>query len=102
MAQLQRPFSQAEVKCLLKQLLSAIAFMHRNWFFHRDLKSSNLLYSNSGKLSVCDFGLARRYTEPVEPYTQPVVTLFYRCPELLLGETHYGPEVRSTCLIRPS
>mmetsp|Transcript_1647 Transcript_1647/g.4624 ORF Transcript_1647/g.4624 Transcript_1647/m.4624 type:complete len:291 (-) Transcript_1647:2216-3088(-) len=93
MKQMQRPFSQAEVKCLLRQLLSAVAYMHRNWYIHRDLKTSNLLYSNSGKLSICDFGLARRYTDPLEPYTQPVVTLFYRCPELLLGERHYGAAV---------
>ena len=34
---------------------------------------------------ICDFGLARQYGSPLKPYTHMVVTLWYRCPELLLG-----------------
>ena len=43
------------------QLLSAIEHMHSKWYIHRDLKTANLLYNNKGYLSVCDFGLARKY-----------------------------------------
>lgn len=28
-------FSQSEVKCLMLQLLDAIAFLHENWVIHR-------------------------------------------------------------------
>ena len=45
-----------EMKSLLKQLLRAVAFMHKHWVLHRDLKTSNLLYANNGVLKVCDFG----------------------------------------------
>lgn len=41
------------------QLLSAVAHMHARWLVHRDLKMSNLLYTRTGLLKVCDFGLAR-------------------------------------------
>jgi cell division cycle 2-like len=71
----KRPFSTAEVKQLMIQLLSAIDFMHQKWYIHRDLKTSNLLYQN-GKLVVCDFGLARKYGSPIAPYTYEVVTLW--------------------------
>ncbi len=37
-------------------------------------------------LQVADFGLAREYGSPLLRYTPVVVTLWYRCPELLLGE----------------
>jgi len=83
----------AEVKCLLLQLIRAVEYLHRRWFIHRDLKTSNLLYNNAGKLAVCDFGLARRYEEPIRPYTHMVVTLWYRPPELLLGQRTYSTEV---------
>jgi serine/threonine protein kinase len=54
------PFKQSEVKCLLLQLLGAIEFLHKNWIIHRDIKLSNLLYTNSGHLKLADFGLARK------------------------------------------
>ncbi|CAG0899438.1 unnamed protein product [Cyprideis torosa] len=38
-------FLQAEVKTILRQLLSAVAHLHDNWILHRDLKTSNLLLS---------------------------------------------------------
>ncbi len=74
------PFLQSEVKTLMLQLLSAVAFCHERWILHRDLKTSNLLMNNRGTIKVADFGLARRYGDPVGVggLTQLVVTLWYR------------------------
>lgn len=83
-------FLPAEVKCLMTQLLSAIAHLHDNWILHRDLKTSNLLLSHNGIVKVGDFGLAREYGSPLKPYTSIVVTLWYRSPELLLGQKEYS------------
>lgn len=74
------PFLQSEIKTLMLQLLSAVAHCHSNWILHRDLKTSNLLMNNRGMIKVADFGLARRYGDPVGVggLTQLVVTLWYR------------------------
>ena len=74
------PFLQSEVKTLMLQLLSAVAYCHERWILHRDLKTSNLLMNNRGTIKVADFGLARRYGDPVGVggMTQLVVTLWYR------------------------
>jgi len=74
------PFLQSEIKTLMLQLLSAVAHCHANWILHRDLKTSNLLMNNRGTIKVADFGLARRYGDPVGVggLTQLVVTLWYR------------------------
>jgi hypothetical protein len=32
-----------------------------------------------------DTGLARLFSNPLQAYTPKVVTLWYRCPEILLG-----------------
>ncbi len=34
----------------MQQLLAGVAFLHDNWVLHRDLKTSNILYSNRGEL----------------------------------------------------
>ena len=83
---MKRKFTVGEVKCLLKQLLSAVAYMHDRWMIHRDIKMSNLLYNNRGVLKLADFGLARLFGYPKRPYTPRVVTLWYRAPELLLAD----------------
>lgn len=83
MRDMNRPFKIEEVKLLMKQLLSAIAHLHDNWIIHRDLKTSNLLI-HKGILKVCDFGLAREFGSPLRQFTDNVVTLWYRAPELLL------------------
>jgi serine/threonine protein kinase len=66
---------------------------HRNNVLHRDLKGSNLLINNRGELKLADFGLARPFNDKIGRYTNRVITLWYRPPELLLGERHYGPSV---------
>ncbi|KAI4460891.1 cell division protein kinase [Holotrichia oblita] len=86
-------FTPGEVKCLLKQLLAAVAHLHDNWILHRDLKTSNLLLSHKGILKVGDFGLAREYGSPLKAYTPIVVTLWYRAPELLLCTKEYSTPI---------
>ncbi|XP_051120854.1 cyclin-dependent kinase G-2-like [Andrographis paniculata] len=90
---MKQPFSQSEVKCLMLQLLGGVKYLHDNWVLHRDLKTSNLLLNNCGELKICDFGLARQYGSPLKPYTQLVVTLWYRAPELLLGAKEYSTAI---------
>lgn len=44
-------------------------------------------------LKIADFGLARTYSLPVRPYTNKVVTLLYRAPEILLGAPEYSTPI---------
>ncbi|PHH61055.1 hypothetical protein CDD81_823 [Ophiocordyceps australis] len=88
------PFLASEVKCLLIQLASGLAYLHDRWILHRDLKTSNLLLNNRGQLKIADFGMARYVGDPPPlRLTQLVVTLWYRAPELLLGTPSYGPAI---------
>ena len=42
------------------------------------------MYNNKGEVKIADFGLARFHNKD-RKYTNEVVTLWYRAPELLLG-----------------
>jgi len=86
-------FLNSQVKSILLQTLSALNELHSHWIVHRDLKTSNLLLNRRGQVKVADFGLARWYADPLPQMTPLVVTLWNRCPELLLGSTTYGTEV---------
>ncbi|CAN0896036.1 Protein IMPAIRED IN BABA-INDUCED STERILITY 1 [Linum grandiflorum] len=87
-------FTESQIKCYMKQLLSGIEHCHSKGVMHRDIKGSNLLVNNQGVLKVADFGLANFCTSGNrQPLTSRVVTLWYRPPELLLGSTTYGASV---------
>lgn len=61
------------------------------------MKAANVLITKNGILKLADFGLARAFSanKNGQPnrYTNRVVTLWYRPPELLLGDRNYGPPV---------
>uniref|UniRef100_A0A3P8S8N5 Cyclin dependent kinase 10 n=1 Tax=Amphiprion percula TaxID=161767 RepID=A0A3P8S8N5_AMPPE len=87
---MQTPFSEAQVKCIVLQLLRGLEYLHHNFIIHRFANKDVhkccifidlLLFPPSA----ADFGLARMYGIPQQPMTPRVVTLWYRAPELLLG-----------------
>ncbi|EMR10059.1 hypothetical protein PNEG_01811 [Pneumocystis murina B123] len=84
-------YTQSEVKCLIKQLLEGVEYLHRQNIIHRDLKMSNLLLNAKGILKIADFGMAREYRE--NGMTPHVVTIWYRSPELLFGKKNYTSSV---------
>lgn len=79
------------IKRYIKQLLEAISYCHSRGVIHRDLKPNNILVdAATNTLKLCDFGMARHLSIPLQPLTPNVCTLQYRCPEMLLGATLYG------------
>jgi serine/threonine protein kinase len=74
----------------MKQLIDGINYLHESNILHRDIKGGNLLLNKHGWLKVADFGLARVFYPGRDmSYTNRVVTLWYRAPELLLGMNNY-------------
>lgn len=81
------------IKSFMYQLLQGIAFCHENRVLHRDLKPQNLLINNKGQLKLGDFGLARAFGIPVNTFSNEVVTLWYRAPDVLLGSRTYNTSI---------
>ncbi|GME70283.1 hypothetical protein B5S31_g729 [[Candida] boidinii] len=81
------------VKSFMFQLLRGIMFCHDNRVLHRDLKPQNLLINSKGELKLGDFGLARAFGIPVNTFSNEVVTLWYRAPDVLLGSRNYSTSI---------
>ncbi|XP_058499618.1 cyclin-dependent kinase 16-like [Solea solea] len=81
------------VKLFLFQLLRGLSYCHRRKVLHRDLKPQNLLINERGELKLADFGLARAKSIPTKTYSNEVVTLWYRPPDILLGSTDYSTHI---------
>ncbi|KAH6890312.1 kinase-like domain-containing protein [Thelonectria olida] len=81
------------IKSFMYQLLKGIDFCHQNRVLHRDLKPQNLLINSKGLLKLGDFGLARAFGIPVNTFSNEVVTLWYRAPDVLLGSRTYNTSI---------
>ncbi|KAF2834097.1 Pkinase-domain-containing protein [Patellaria atrata CBS 101060] len=81
------------IKSFVYQLLKGIAHCHNKRVLHRDLKPQNLLINNKGELKLGDFGLARAFGIPVNTFSNEVVTLWYRAPDVLLGSRTYNTSI---------
>ncbi|KAI1721596.1 protein kinase domain-containing protein [Ditylenchus destructor] len=85
-----------QIKTMLKHILSGLEAIHRSNVLHRDIKAANILITNDGILRIADFGLARldfRQGQTTACFTNNVVTMWYRPPELLLGARDYGKAI---------
>ncbi|KAF2031033.1 Mo25-domain-containing protein [Setomelanomma holmii] len=90
-----KKLSAIQIKGFLRDLFSALAFVHSKEVIHRDVKPSNiLLKSLEGPAYLTDFGIAWAPTatggEAADSKITDVGTTCYRPPELLFGNTSYG------------
>uniref|UniRef100_A0A3B3URD6 Cyclin dependent kinase 17 n=1 Tax=Poecilia latipinna TaxID=48699 RepID=A0A3B3URD6_9TELE len=75
------------------QILRGLSYCHKRKVLHRDLKPQNLLINERGELKLADFGLARAKSVPTKTYSNEVVTLWYRPPDVLLGSSEYSTQI---------
>jgi len=65
---------------------SAISFLHSKNMMHRDIKSDNLLLTDTWVVKLCDFGLSRSISEPKKKQRYTLCgTEDFMAPEVTLG-----------------
>ncbi|CAI4221663.1 unnamed protein product [Auanema sp. JU1783] len=87
-----RFFPESVIRNIVYQILQGLGFMHKNGFFHRDMKPENIMCNGTELVKIADFGLAREIRSK-PPYTDYVSTRWYRAPEILLRSTSYNSPI---------
>ena len=94
-------FSEAQAAHIMKDVVSALNYMHQHNIMHRDLKPENLLFLNKNKdspIKVIDFGLATSF-EPGAHYDMKAGTPYYVAPQILEGFYNFKCDIWSCGVI---
>ncbi|KAJ9626208.1 hypothetical protein H2203_003840 [Taxawa tesnikishii (nom. ined.)] len=101
--------NKPDARCIFKQLLRGVAYLHSHGIAHRDLKPENMMVTRQGCLKIIDFGLSEvfsgihpglragggecgrgmrevRLSSPAELGSQP-----YRSPEVEAANVDFDP-----------
>jgi mitogen-activated protein kinase kinase len=83
----------SNIKSIITQILSGLAYLHENKIIHRDLKPGNILMDEThSRYKIADFGVA---TEVIGKNTNTkrteTGTAWYMAPEVIRGEPYSYP-----------
>lgn len=90
-------FREDRASKLMRDMLSAVNYLHENGIVHRDLKLENFLFedhNSSSPLILIDFGLSKHISKD-ERLTQKVGSCYYTAPEVLNGNYDFRCDVWS-------
>lgn len=92
-----QPLTDAHYQSFIYQILCGLKYIHSANVLHRDLKPGNILVNADCELKICDFGLARGYSDIPEEnagfMTEYVATRWYRAPEIMLSFQSYSKAI---------
>ena len=85
-----RFLAEAQARDLVGQLLLGLGFLHDRGIIHRDLKLSNLLIGEDGRLKIADFGLAAQLELPDDEQFTLCGTPNYIAPEIVDTQSRHA------------
>ncbi|KAJ1331050.1 serine/threonine-protein kinase 24/25/MST4 [Microdochium nivale] len=78
---------------ILREVVTAIFWVHKHGIIHRDIKCANVLVTEVGAVQLCDFGVAGMMETKVDKRSTFIGTPHWMAPELFDQNTQYGTEV---------
>ncbi|KAF3185002.1 hypothetical protein TWF788_004831 [Orbilia oligospora] len=82
--------SERYLTIIIRETVSALAFIHKFGVIHRDVKAANILVGNDGRVQLCDFGVSALVQNPNVKRSTFVGTPWWMAPEVILENQSYN------------
>nr|ODN87066.1 STE/STE20/YSK protein kinase [Cryptococcus depauperatus CBS 7841] len=79
-----QPLKELHICLIIREILIALAFLHKNGVIHRDLKAANILLTTQPyRILLCDFGVAALLQSSTSKRSTFVGTPYWMAPEVV-------------------
>ena len=78
---------------IMRELLTALQYVHKDNVIHRDIKAANVLITNEGKVKLCDFGVAAQLNQTSLRRQTMAGTPYWMAPEVIMEGVYYDTKV---------
>ena len=78
---------------IMREVLIALKYIHRENIIHRDIKAANILITNSGSVKLCDFGVAAQLNQATLRRQTMAGTPYWMAPEVIMEGVYYDTKV---------
>lgn len=75
---------------IMRELLHALVYIHREGVIHRDIKAANILITKEGRVRLCDFGVAAKVSSSKVKRSTIVGTPYWMAPEVITEGALYN------------
>ena len=82
------PFTEAEAKQLIVQIVNGMTYLQKHQILHRDLSLGNMLLTSAMAVKIADFGLATKLTHADEKHLTMCGTPNFISPEIVSQTPH--------------
>lgn len=94
------PMKLRDVKAIMRQVCSGLYYLHSldPPIVYRDLKPSNIILMDDGRVKLIDFGVAKRYSKEIELGEMAMGSRGFAAPEQFgdrLGRSIYNTDIRT-------
>ena len=78
---------------IMRELLVALKYIHKDNVIHRDIKAANVLITNEGSVKLCDFGVAAQLNQSTLRRQTMAGTPYWMAPEVIMEGVYYDTKV---------